>query len=93
MYVKTLRRRAKRNSVYSENVVPSVVFDRDGWICQLCHKPVSQDAPKRSKWSASIDHIIPINDGGPHTYANVQLAHLSCNSSKGARWTGQLAII
>ena len=30
----------------------------------------------------SIDHIIPISKGGQHTWDNVQLAHMICNSIK-----------
>lgn len=92
-YVKTLRRRAIKKAAYVEDVVPSVVFDRDGWMCQLCHEPVDPDAPKRDRMSASVDHIIPLSQGGLHCYSNVQLAHLSCNSRKGARWQGQLVLI
>lgn len=33
--------------------------------------------------SASVDHIVPLSRGGEHSMANVQCAHLSCNSSKG----------
>lgn len=32
----------------------------------------------------TIDHIIPLSKGGLHSWNNIQLAHLSCNSSKGA---------
>lgn len=41
------------------------------------------------KWpermSASLDHVIPLAAGGPHTPENLQLAHLRCNAKKGAR--------
>jgi 5-methylcytosine-specific restriction endonuclease McrA len=33
----------------------------------------------------SLDHIVPVSLGGTHTWANVQLAHLRCNVSKGNR--------
>ena len=32
--------------------------------------------------AASLDHIIPLSQGGTHTYNNVQLAHFLCNISK-----------
>jgi 5-methylcytosine-specific restriction endonuclease McrA len=30
----------------------------------------------------SLDHAIPLSKGGSHSYANAQLAHLSCNLLK-----------
>lgn len=32
----------------------------------------------------TIDHVIPLAKGGEHSWANVKLAHHSCNSAKGA---------
>ena len=32
--------------------------------------------------SASLDHIVPLSQGGTHTLGNVQLAHLVCNERK-----------
>jgi 5-methylcytosine-specific restriction endonuclease McrA len=62
-----------------------VVGERDGWLCGLCEAPVDVDARWPDPRSASIDHVVPVSVGGEHTYGNVQLAHLACNMSKGAR--------
>ena len=35
--------------------------------------------------SKSIDHIIAINNGGPHTLSNLQAAHIRCNAIKSDR--------
>lgn len=91
--MKCHRRRLRRLAVYGEEVVPSVVFERDGWVCQLCHKPVDPTISGRYGQGATLDHIVPISLGGPHTYANVQLAHKSCNSRKHANWRGQMVLI
>lgn len=32
-----------------------------------------------------MDHVIPLTKGGNHELANVRLAHLRCNVSKGNR--------
>jgi 5-methylcytosine-specific restriction endonuclease McrA len=32
-----------------------------------------------------VDHIVPISQGGDHSYPNVQAAHPRCNKIKGAR--------
>lgn len=61
------------------------IFDRDGWVCGLCQDPIPTGVPKRHPLSASLDHIVPLSLGGPHTHDNVQAAHLICNGRKGNR--------
>jgi 5-methylcytosine-specific restriction endonuclease McrA len=92
-YVKTLRRRAMKLAAYVEDVTPEVVYDRNDWICQLCHEPVDKTLHGWHKMAATLDHIIPLTQGGLHCYSNVQLAHRSCNSKKGAQWQGQLVLV
>jgi HNH endonuclease len=44
--------------------------------------------------SKSLDHLIPLSRGGTHEPANVSLAHLRCNVSRGAgRKPAQLWLI
>lgn len=63
-----------------EKVYRSRIFERDGWVCQLCHRKVDPDLKWPHPLSASIDHIIPAAADGTHEPLNVQLAHLRCNS-------------
>lgn len=58
---------------------------RDGWKCHLCRLTVT-----RKTWS--IDHLIPLSDGGQHTWDNVALAHHRCNSLRGATGQAQLRL-
>lgn len=78
--------RALRATVAVEIVDPAIVFERDDWICQICHK----DIPKHAVWpdlmSATMDHIRPLVRGGEHSYANTQASHFRCNASKGATY-------
>lgn len=78
------RRRARMKGVERESFHPSQVFDRDDWICQLCYGEIDSTIAV-GRWRVSLDHIIPISKGGPHTMANTQASHLGCNSSKGDR--------
>lgn len=78
-------RRIKEKATFVEKVHPLKVFERDNWICQLCKYPVSKLMDRKLVDIASLDHIIPISKGGEHSYANTQLAHLSCNIRKGNR--------
>lgn len=65
-------RRARMKGARVEVVSMDVLYARDGGICQICKRPVARE-------KASMDHIIPIVDGGAHALWNVQLAHLTCN--------------
>lgn len=61
---------------------PSVrrrVIERDESICGLCGEPVGPDE------KLHIDHIVPVVLGGTDDEDNLQVAHASCNLSKGAR--------
>ena len=58
------------------------IFNRDGWNCQLCSKPVDAKLEFPDPGSASLDHVTPMSRGGGHVPANVQLAHLGCNKAK-----------
>lgn len=68
------------------------VFERDGWICQLCDKPIDPGLTGPAPLSASIDHVKPLRElmkeyGADFVddEANWQAAHLVCNTRKGAR--------
>ncbi len=76
------KHRALKHKTQVEPVNEKIVFMRDGWICQICHKRVNKSLKHPHLMSPSLDHIIPLSQGGSHTYANVQLTHLRCNLSK-----------
>ncbi len=61
------------------------IFERDGWVCQICHELVDETMDGHKPLGPTLDHIIPVSRGGTHTWDNVQLAHRRCNSRKGAR--------
>lgn len=71
---------------YDSKVTLARLIKRQKGICQICGKPV--DKTDREGWKIgnnypTLDHIIPIAMGGSHTWDNVQLAHMICNSIKG----------
>lgn len=78
------RRRLLVKSAYIESVPFVELCERDQYICQLCGEPVDMDAKHPHPNSATMDHIIPLSQGGTHERNNIQLAHLSCNVRKGA---------
>jgi 5-methylcytosine-specific restriction endonuclease McrA len=82
------RRKARLIEAFVEDVNRIVVFERDGYICQLCGIECSTKVDWPAKNFATLDHIIPLAKGGTHEYANVQLLCLPCNCSKQDRLIG-----
>jgi|SRR5579859_6154136 len=66
---------ARLRGQYVAPVSLDVLYARDKGVCALCGEPVNRS-------EASIDHIVPLSEGGLHGPDNVQLAHRSCNSRK-----------
>lgn len=82
-------------AVYREHVWPQRVFERDNWTCGICHGPIDSTLTGHDRLGPSVDHIIGLGDGGEHSYANTQAAHMACNAGKRseARRLGKLAAI
>jgi 5-methylcytosine-specific restriction endonuclease McrA len=77
------RRRAIR-SVTIETVDPLLVFERDGWVCQICRiiTPRGMRGTHDPR-APELDHIVPLAAGGEHSYRNTQCACRDCNGKKG----------
>lgn len=73
--------RARKHGVTLERVNRVSVYDRDGWKCYLCGVQVVRSKTYRPD-QATLDHIVPLSHGGPHTYANVMTCCHRCNSMK-----------
>jgi hypothetical protein len=61
------------------------IYERDGWICQLCMEPIDQSAHFLSDWAPSLDHVecqswalVP-----DHSPENLRTAHRWCNAVRG----------
>jgi 5-methylcytosine-specific restriction endonuclease McrA len=54
------------------------VFDRDEYKCRYCGKQLT-------RFSATLDHLQPISQGGDNSFENLTTACLHCNSQRGAR--------
>lgn len=79
------RRRAKKRGVKAEKFSNREIFERDGWVCQICHEPIDRDARAPHPLSPSIDHRIPLARHGEHTRENCRASHLRCNLRKHAK--------
>ena len=55
-------------------------------VCGICGRPIDPELKFPDPMSASLDHIVPISLGGhPYAQSNMQVAHLICNRTKGAK--------
>lgn len=58
-------------------------------LCYLCGLPIDHEAPPRSRYSPSVDHVIPwTQGGGVYDRANLRAAHFGHNSSKSDKTEG-----
>jgi hypothetical protein len=87
-------RRARERGVERETVRRVEVFERDKWRCHLCGKKIKRDVVVPHPLAATLDHVVPLEQLGPHTMANLRAAHFRCNSIKSNRGGGeQLALL
>lgn len=82
------RRRAIKWGAGSERIFIDKLLERDAWTCGICLGSIPRGTPYPDALSPSVDHIVALSRGGPHTWDNVQAAHLFCNRSK---WAGPSA--
>lgn len=90
---KRMRRHLARTGVGGECFTLRDIAERDGWRCHLCGGSV----PDR-EWGArpndpTIDHLVPVSDGGEHTRVNVALAHYRCNYTRSNTGPAQLLLV
>ena len=73
--------KAKGQRAVFEKNKKKIIMSQD--ICGICGQPVDKSLKWPHPYSATVDHIIPINKGGhPSDIANLQLAHNRCNRLK-----------
>ena len=82
----------KRGNGKSDNIDLIELYKRDKGYCHICNELCDlEDYEYRENTFIagnsypSVDHVIPLAIGGADTWANVKLAHRSCNSKKGAK--------
>lgn len=93
-YAARARRKVRmRKPEGSALVVRKRIYERDGWRCHLCSKPVKRDAVVPHPQAPTIDHLIPLAAGGTHEPHNVRTAHFICNSKRGAGGVVQLLLV
>lgn len=88
------RRRARHKQAVIEVFTATEIFERDGWRCHICRRPVRRSVDPNHDRAPTLDHLIPLARGGEHSRRNVATAHRICNSRKSCHRAGdQLALI
>lgn len=87
------KERARLRLAHVEAVDPTEVFDRDKWRCQEC----GVRTPRKLRGTyddraPELDHIIPLSQGGEHSYRNTQCLCRACNGMKSNNIKGQLRL-
>lgn len=54
------------------------LFERDGYKCHYCGKQLT-------RFTATLDHVQPVSEGGNNSFDNLVTACLHCNSRRGSR--------
>ncbi len=57
------------------------IYERDNYRCTYCDKQLT-------RFTATLDHITPVSEGGDNSAENLKTACLACNSRKTARPLG-----
>lgn len=85
-----VKKRALLSSqIIDNNITLSEVYKRNNGVCYLCGKECDYSdiyikAGRKIYGNnyPSIDHVIPLQAGGMHSWDNVKLAHRICNTTK-----------
>lgn len=88
--IKEIRRREKlKEAIVDTDITLEKVYRLNDGICYLCgsacdwnDKEIRENGIVCGNTYPSIDHVIPLANGGKHEWGNVRLAHRRCNSIK-----------
>ena len=61
------------------------VYERDAYKCRYCEKQLT-------RFTATLDHVTPVAEGGDNAFENLVTACLGCNSRKHKRPVGDFLV-
>lgn len=87
-----VRRSRLDDVIKDKDITLKKLYERDNGVCYICGNVCDWND---SEWKdgvfivgrnyPTIEHLKPLSQGGSHTWNNIRLACLSCNSKKGSR--------
>ena len=60
------------------------LLDRDGYRCGICSEVLDPALRVPDVMALTIDHIVPVSQGGTDDLSNLRFAHNGCNARKRA---------
>lgn len=86
------KRRIREGKDFDKGITLDKLYERDHGVCYLCGKVCNWSDSQRingvfkvGRSYPTVEHIKALANGGTHTWDNVKLACLSCNSKKGTK--------
>ena len=67
---------------WEERIDRCIVFDKVGYICQMCKCKTDPSLDVNANLYPNLDHIVALAQGGHHTWDNVQCLCRACNIFK-----------
>lgn len=85
------RRHAKGAGHTRDRPLALHIYERDGWVCHLCQKPVQREI-RKGPLMASLDHLVPVSHPNypGHVPWNLATSHLRCNTLRQAEVTAAI---
>ncbi len=65
--------------------VLAITHGAETWPCHHCPLPVDCTLPGSAPNGPTLEHVIPISEGGTNDLENLRIAHRSCNLKRGDR--------
>jgi 5-methylcytosine-specific restriction endonuclease McrA len=74
----------KRRAIYENGDVIDALtlFELHDWICYVCKEQIDSRLRMPNLMAATIEHIVPLCEGGQHVWENVAPSHAKCNFSR-----------
>jgi 5-methylcytosine-specific restriction endonuclease McrA len=77
-----LAKRAKVRGPRKTKIRRIEIADRDNWRCGICTGRIDKMLSHPNPGALSMDHIVPMAEGGTNDPANLRAVHLRCNLSR-----------